>query len=133
MSSLETLIMQHNERAGILITPIRLTFIEEEESNKGKDNNKELARRFADQVPQTVTEMIKRVDDFVKSEEAYKSMELPKGEHPEKGQRTSYKERGDDVAITKRRRQDFHSDGVTDLAMASERIRLIMDLESSTW
>ncbi|GJT20354.1 hypothetical protein Tco_0890291 [Tanacetum coccineum] len=51
----------------------------------------ELAKRFADQVPQTVTEMIKRVDDFVKSEEAYKSMELPKGEHPEKGQRTSYK------------------------------------------
>ncbi|GJS55561.1 zinc finger, CCHC-type containing protein [Tanacetum coccineum] len=29
--------------------------------------------------------------------------------------------RGDRVVITKRRRQDFHSDGVTDLAMASER------------
>ncbi|GKD99404.1 hypothetical protein Tco_1387388 [Tanacetum coccineum] len=26
-----------------------------------------------------------RVDDFVKSEEAYKSTELPKGEHPERG------------------------------------------------
>ncbi|GJS26526.1 hypothetical protein Tco_0487146 [Tanacetum coccineum] len=37
----------------------------------------ELARHFADQVPQTVTEMMKRVDDFVKSEEAYKSTELP--------------------------------------------------------
>ncbi|GJT62034.1 hypothetical protein Tco_1005567 [Tanacetum coccineum] len=93
----------------------------------------ELARRFADQVPQTVTEMIKRVDDFVKSEEAYKSMELPKGEHPEKGQRTSYKGRGYDVAITKRRRHDFHSDDVTDLAMASECSRLKEDLESSTW
>ncbi|GJW94036.1 hypothetical protein Tco_0173708 [Tanacetum coccineum] len=42
----------------------------------------ELARRFADQVPQTVTEMMKRVNDFVKSEEAYKSTEFPRGEHP---------------------------------------------------
>nr|GFA66844.1 reverse transcriptase domain-containing protein [Tanacetum cinerariifolium] len=45
----------------------------------------ELARRFADQVPQTVTEMMKRVDDFVKSEEAFKSTELPKGEQSKKG------------------------------------------------
>ncbi|GKB02020.1 hypothetical protein Tco_0830064 [Tanacetum coccineum] len=197
--SLETLIKQHNGRAGTLITPIRLTFDGEEESNKGKDNNKgpgeekdedlkrpykevlkspftrriiefsapnhqmptnlkiydgytdpddhitrfvgatnqgewempvwcmmfqqtldgpargwfdrvpngvpevmqisafmsnlkcpELARRFADQVPRTVTEMMKKVEDFVKSEEAYKSTELPKGEHPEKGQGTPY-------------------------------------------
>ncbi|GKA83142.1 hypothetical protein Tco_0789890 [Tanacetum coccineum] len=51
----------------------------------------ELAIRFADQVPQTVTEMMKRVDDFTKLEEAYKSTELPKGEHPEKGQGTSYR------------------------------------------
>nr|GEV94406.1 reverse transcriptase domain-containing protein [Tanacetum cinerariifolium] len=33
----------------------------------------------------------KRVDDFVKSEEAYKSTELPKGEHPKRGQGTPYK------------------------------------------
>ncbi|GJW49700.1 hypothetical protein Tco_0091051 [Tanacetum coccineum] len=46
--------------------------------------------RFSDQVPRTVTEMMKRVDDFVKSEEAYKSTELPKGGIPEKGQGTSY-------------------------------------------
>ncbi|GKF28873.1 hypothetical protein Tco_0095215, partial [Tanacetum coccineum] len=39
----------------------------------------ELARRFADQVPRTVTGMMKRVDDFIKSEEAYKSTELSKG------------------------------------------------------
>ncbi|GJU87168.1 reverse transcriptase domain-containing protein [Tanacetum coccineum] len=51
----------------------------------------ELARRFADQVPQTVTEMMKRVDDFVKSEEAFKSTELPKGEQSEKGHGTLYK------------------------------------------
>nr|GEV87405.1 hypothetical protein [Tanacetum cinerariifolium] len=41
-------------------------------------------------VPRTMTEMMKRVDDFVKSDESYKSTELPKGEHPEKGQGTSY-------------------------------------------
>ncbi|GJT85221.1 hypothetical protein Tco_1066938 [Tanacetum coccineum] len=51
----------------------------------------ELARRFSDQVPKTVTEMMKKVDDFLKSEEAYKSTELPRGEFPEKGQRTSYR------------------------------------------
>ncbi|GKE48897.1 reverse transcriptase domain-containing protein [Tanacetum coccineum] len=51
----------------------------------------ELARRFADQVPQRMTKMMKRVDDFVKSEEAYKNTELPKGEHPEKGHGTPYK------------------------------------------
>ncbi|GJW08253.1 hypothetical protein Tco_1570676 [Tanacetum coccineum] len=45
------------------------------------------------EVPWMVTEMMKMVDDFVKLEEAYKSTELPKGEHLEKGQRTSY--RGD--------------------------------------
>ncbi|GJW93056.1 reverse transcriptase domain-containing protein [Tanacetum coccineum] len=39
----------------------------------------ELARRFSDQVPKTITEMMKRVDDFVKSEEAFKNTELPKG------------------------------------------------------
>nr|GEX89347.1 reverse transcriptase domain-containing protein [Tanacetum cinerariifolium] len=38
ISSLETLIKEHNERAGTLITPIRLTFDREVESNKGKDN-----------------------------------------------------------------------------------------------
>ncbi|GJV51249.1 hypothetical protein Tco_1446990 [Tanacetum coccineum] len=51
----------------------------------------ELARQFSDQVPKTVTKMMRRVDDFVKSEETYKSTELPKGEHPEKGQGTPYR------------------------------------------
>ncbi|GKG55997.1 hypothetical protein Tco_0577072, partial [Tanacetum coccineum] len=51
----------------------------------------ELARRFADQVPQTMTEMMKWVDDFVKSKKAYKSTDFPNGEHPERGQGTSYK------------------------------------------
>ncbi|GJT13293.1 hypothetical protein Tco_0860335 [Tanacetum coccineum] len=35
--------------------------------------------------------MMQRVDDFVKSEEAYKSTELPKGEQPEMGHGTSFR------------------------------------------
>nr|GEX20322.1 hypothetical protein [Tanacetum cinerariifolium] len=50
----------------------------------------ELARRFFDRVPKTVTKMMRRVDDFVKYEDAYKSTELPKGEHLEKGQGGHY-------------------------------------------
>ncbi|GKB54993.1 hypothetical protein Tco_0905746, partial [Tanacetum coccineum] len=46
----------------------------------------DLARRFSDQVPRTMIEMIKRVDDFIKSEEVYKSIEFPRGEFLEKGQ-----------------------------------------------
>nr|GEW76363.1 reverse transcriptase domain-containing protein [Tanacetum cinerariifolium] len=159
ISSLETLIRQHNERVETPITPIRLTFTEEREGSKGKNDNQgpgderdedlkrpykevlkssftrriiefsapnhriptnlkiydemgyiqgvpevmqisafmsnskclELARRFADQVPRTVTEMMKRVDDFIKSEEAYKSIEFSKGENSEKGQGAPYK------------------------------------------
>ncbi|GJX54060.1 hypothetical protein Tco_0282429 [Tanacetum coccineum] len=51
----------------------------------------ELSRRFADRVPRTVTKMMQRVDDFIKSEEAYKSTELPKGEQPEMGHGTSFR------------------------------------------
>ncbi|GJY49591.1 hypothetical protein Tco_0439547, partial [Tanacetum coccineum] len=39
ISSLETLIKQHNERTGTPITPIRLTFNEDEENNKEKDED----------------------------------------------------------------------------------------------
>ncbi|GKB94666.1 hypothetical protein Tco_0980803, partial [Tanacetum coccineum] len=42
-------------------------------------------------------------------------------------------ERGYGIAITKRRRQDFQSDGVMDLATASRRSRLKAALEDSTW
>ncbi|GKD18806.1 hypothetical protein Tco_1207964, partial [Tanacetum coccineum] len=51
----------------------------------------EIAQRFADRVPRTVTEMMKRVYDFIKSKEAYKSTELSKGEHPERGQRVPFR------------------------------------------
>ncbi|GKE61045.1 hypothetical protein Tco_1511412 [Tanacetum coccineum] len=44
----------------------------------------ELARRFSDQVPKTLTEMMRRVDDYIKSKKAYKSTELPR-ESSQKG------------------------------------------------
>nr|GEW29953.1 reverse transcriptase domain-containing protein [Tanacetum cinerariifolium] len=39
----------------------------------------ELANRFSNKVPTTVNEMMERLDDFVRSEEAYARTELPKG------------------------------------------------------
>ncbi|GKD77156.1 hypothetical protein Tco_1339777 [Tanacetum coccineum] len=50
-----------------------------------------LARRFSDQVSKTMTEMMRRVDDFIESEEIYRSTELPRGEFPERGLGTSYR------------------------------------------
>nr|GEV90981.1 reverse transcriptase domain-containing protein [Tanacetum cinerariifolium] len=40
----------------------------------------ELAARYSDKVPKTVDEIMTRLDDFVRSEEAFSSTELPKGE-----------------------------------------------------
>ncbi|GJY91013.1 reverse transcriptase domain-containing protein [Tanacetum coccineum] len=40
----------------------------------------ELAKRFSNKIPATVNEMMERLDDFVRSEEAYASTELPKGD-----------------------------------------------------
>ncbi|GKC54485.1 hypothetical protein Tco_1077230 [Tanacetum coccineum] len=40
ISSFETIIKQHNEKARALITPIRLTFDEEGDNSKGKDKEK---------------------------------------------------------------------------------------------
>ncbi|GJV97102.1 reverse transcriptase domain-containing protein [Tanacetum coccineum] len=40
----------------------------------------ELAKRYSDKVPKTVDEMMTRLDDFVRSKEAFASTELPKGE-----------------------------------------------------
>ncbi|GKF84044.1 hypothetical protein Tco_0248942 [Tanacetum coccineum] len=40
VSSLETLIKQHNKKCGTLITPIRLTFGEEVDTNRGRDKEK---------------------------------------------------------------------------------------------
>ncbi|GJW90418.1 reverse transcriptase domain-containing protein [Tanacetum coccineum] len=49
----------------------------------------ELAKRFSDKVPTTVNEMMERLDDFVRSEVAYASTELPKGETGETHRRVS--------------------------------------------
>ncbi|GJT63910.1 hypothetical protein Tco_1015390 [Tanacetum coccineum] len=40
----------------------------------------ELAKRFSDSIPRTVNGMLKRVDDYLRSEEAFRSTELPRGE-----------------------------------------------------
>ncbi|GJS57276.1 reverse transcriptase domain-containing protein [Tanacetum coccineum] len=40
----------------------------------------ELAKRYSDKVPKTVDEMMVRMDDFVRSEEAFTNIELHKGE-----------------------------------------------------
>nr|GEV93551.1 hypothetical protein [Tanacetum cinerariifolium] len=49
----------------------------------------ELAKRFSNKVPTTVNEMMKRLDDFVRSEEAYARTELPKREVGETHRKTS--------------------------------------------
>nr|GEW43080.1 hypothetical protein [Tanacetum cinerariifolium] len=64
--------------------PIEATRIIKMANETLLDFKEQLARRFANRVPTTITEMMKRVDDFVKSEEAYKSTELSKGAHQEK-------------------------------------------------
>lgn len=55
----------------------------------------EFAKRFSDKVPRTVKEMMTRVDDFVRSEEAYKSTELPKGEAQDHNRKYSFSPRVD--------------------------------------
>ncbi|GKG10980.1 hypothetical protein Tco_0342380, partial [Tanacetum coccineum] len=50
----------------------------------------ELAKRFASNVPKTVNEMIKRLDEFVRAEEAYALTELPPGESRDIHRRLSF-------------------------------------------
>nr|GEV90471.1 putative reverse transcriptase domain-containing protein [Tanacetum cinerariifolium] len=57
----------------------------------------ELAKRFSDKVPMTVNEMMERLDDFVRSEEAYASTELPKEETGESHRKISLPSNGRDV------------------------------------
>nr|GEZ01935.1 reverse transcriptase domain-containing protein [Tanacetum cinerariifolium] len=51
----------------------------------------ELARSFSDQVSKTVTKMMKRIDDFVKSEEVIKNTKFSKGEYSEKVTATQFR------------------------------------------
>ncbi|GJS43242.1 reverse transcriptase domain-containing protein [Tanacetum coccineum] len=50
----------------------------------------ELAKRFASNVPKTVNEMMKRLDEFVRAEEAYALAELPLGESRDIHRRLSF-------------------------------------------
>ncbi|GJV64630.1 hypothetical protein Tco_1475458 [Tanacetum coccineum] len=49
----------------------------------------ELAKRFSNKVPTMLNEMMDRLDDFVRSEEAYARTKLPKGEMGETHHKTS--------------------------------------------
>ncbi|GJY55259.1 hypothetical protein Tco_0454374 [Tanacetum coccineum] len=63
----------------------------------------ELAKRFYDNVPKMVVEMMTRLDDFVRSEEAFASTELPKGEASEVSKRS--------MGPTSRREDRFNKGG----------------------
>ncbi|GJZ18593.1 hypothetical protein Tco_0554716 [Tanacetum coccineum] len=57
----------------------------------------ELAKRFSNKVPTMVNEMMERLDDFLWSEEAYASTELPKGEMGESHHKISLPFNGRDT------------------------------------
>ncbi|GJU44293.1 hypothetical protein Tco_1201559 [Tanacetum coccineum] len=50
----------------------------------------ELAKRFSSNIPKTVDEMMRRVDEFVRAEEAYARTELPPGESRDIHRRLSF-------------------------------------------
>nr|GEZ74250.1 reverse transcriptase domain-containing protein [Tanacetum cinerariifolium] len=60
----------------------------------------ELAKRYSDKAPKTMDEMTTRLDDFLRSEEAFASMEPPKGEASRKS-----------VGPINRREDRFHMGG----------------------
>ncbi|GJS97288.1 reverse transcriptase domain-containing protein [Tanacetum coccineum] len=51
----------------------------------------ELAKRFSDSIPKIVDEMLKRVNDYLRSEEAFYSTELPRGSSNEETHRSEHK------------------------------------------
>ncbi|GJV72734.1 reverse transcriptase domain-containing protein [Tanacetum coccineum] len=55
----------------------------------------ELAKRFSDNVPKTVDEMLKRVDDYLLSEEEFHNAELPRGEFHRKDVPVQWVQRND--------------------------------------
>ncbi|GJS40798.1 reverse transcriptase domain-containing protein [Tanacetum coccineum] len=54
-----------------------------------------LAKRFLDSIPKIINEMLKRVDDYVRSEEAYRDTELSKGEFQQKEVSAQWGQRND--------------------------------------
>nr|GEV70145.1 reverse transcriptase domain-containing protein [Tanacetum cinerariifolium] len=71
----------------------------------------EIAKRFSDKFPTTVNEMMERLDDFVRSEEAYASTKLPKGETRESHRKISLPPNGRDIwpRPRKSRRDDYRN------------------------
>nr|GEU58653.1 reverse transcriptase domain-containing protein [Tanacetum cinerariifolium] len=65
----------------------------------------ELAKRFSDNIPKTVDEILKRVDEYLRSEEAFCSTELPRGNlnegiHQCNGQNETTETSGSTMGIT---------------------------------
>ncbi|GKA25332.1 reverse transcriptase domain-containing protein [Tanacetum coccineum] len=54
-----------------------------------------LSKRFSDNIPKTFDEMLKRVDDYVRSKEAFRDTELPKGEFMRKETQVQWGQRND--------------------------------------
>nr|GEU37273.1 reverse transcriptase domain-containing protein [Tanacetum cinerariifolium] len=63
----------------------------------------DLAKQYSDKVSKTVDEMMTRLDDFVRSEEAFASTELPKGEVSAESRKS--------VGSLNRREYRFHKGG----------------------
>ncbi|GKE03624.1 hypothetical protein Tco_1395642, partial [Tanacetum coccineum] len=55
----------------------------------------ELSKRFSDNIPKIVDEMLKRVDDYLWSEEPFLNTELPKGEFQQKDTPVQWGQRSD--------------------------------------
>nr|GEX01354.1 putative reverse transcriptase domain, ribonuclease H-like domain protein [Tanacetum cinerariifolium] len=55
----------------------------------------ELAKHFSDSIPRTVDEMLKRVDDYLRSKKAFRSTELPRGEFQRRDASVQWVQRND--------------------------------------
>ncbi|GJV72746.1 hypothetical protein Tco_1492741 [Tanacetum coccineum] len=55
----------------------------------------ELAKRFSNNIPKMVDDMLKRVDDYLRSEEAFRNTELPRGEFQRKDVPIQWVQRND--------------------------------------
>ncbi|GKD76469.1 hypothetical protein Tco_1339090 [Tanacetum coccineum] len=64
----------------------------------------DLAKHFSDKVPTTVNEIMERLDDFVRSKEAYANTKLPKGETGESYRKVSFPSNRQDTRPFRRTR-----------------------------
>ncbi|GJW24731.1 eukaryotic translation initiation factor 5B-like protein [Tanacetum coccineum] len=80
------------EISKIIHRPMKLSLISRKD---GSHKCPELAKRFSDNVPKTVDEMLRRVDDYLRSEEAFCNTELPRGEFQRKDVPVQWVQRND--------------------------------------